>query len=158
MEEKNSRFSIIKEYLGIGLLLLSLITGVFGIYEYREQGKVQRVQYFLEMRHRFKDNQEFQMISDAILNDKNVLTSFTHRQRANYAGFFSEVALLVEAGYVSPEVAYYMFGFYAIECSDREDFWGDLTPKSKNWVPFFDFADKMRKMELTISYSEDFEI
>lgn len=158
MEEENSRSSAIKDYLSIGLILLSLITGVFGIYEYTEQGKEQRVQYFLEMRHRFKDNEEFQIISDAILDETSTLTDIPHHSRADYAGFFNVIALMVESGYVSPEVAYYMFGFYAIKCSQREDFWDGLDPKSKPWAPFYDFVKKMKKLELTINYPRDFEV
>jgi hypothetical protein len=131
--------------------LLTLIKGVF---EYAKQGAQKRAAQFVEMRRRFKENDSFKEIASFIeLNDPK-LSSMPFKDKRDYLGFFEEVALMVNSGLIKPEVAHYMFGYYAIRCWENDAFWGDVNRESLYWSLFKEFVAKMKAIENSFVYNE----
>src|ERR1043166_6047674 len=99
--------------VGAAIALATLIKGVI---EYTEQGAQKRVDRFLEMRRRFKENQTFTSICALLEHDDEALRDVAFHAKRDFLGFFEEVALLVNSGLIRPQVAHYMFGYYALKC------------------------------------------
>jgi hypothetical protein len=61
-----TRFSVAKDLAAVAAVAIALGTLVQALVEYQQQGAHERAKYFFEMRHCFKDSEEFKRIaSDA---------------------------------------------------------------------------------------------
>lgn len=61
---------------------------------------------------------------------------------------FEQIALLVKAKYMHPNLAHYMFGYHAIRCWERPEFWSDLPDKTSGyWKVLQEFVERMRQVE-----------
>ena len=63
--------------------------------------------------------------------------------------FYEEIAISVNSKVMSDEVAHYIFGLYAIKCSDSLHFWEGvrICKDSPYWSLFREFVEKMRLMQ-----------
>ena len=64
---------------------------------------------------------------------------------------FEDVAILVNSKLLTPALAHYMFGYYAIAAASSEAFWTELKPELPYWSMFFAFAEAMRQQEAIFS-------
>ncbi len=72
------------------------------------------------------------------------------RDKFVFLGLFEELALLMRSRLVKPEVAHYMYGYYAIQCLRSKGFWrGALPPDEQSvyWLLFKEFAEEMLEIE-----------
>lgn len=139
----------------IGTLLAAAValgTAIFGVYEYRRQGKQKRAEHFLHLRERFKKDVRFKEIILLLEKDDPKIREIPKEHKRDYLGFFEEIALMVNSRLIQPTVAQYMFGFYAIICRDSEHFWLDFEAKHEYWRVFHSFCDKMKAQEEAFSY------
>ena len=74
---------------------------------------------------------------------------FEHKR--SLLGVFEEVALMMNSGLIKKEVAYYMFGYYAIRCWQSDNFWGNVNRHSIYWRLFRNFAEEMLQIEKAIA-------
>jgi hypothetical protein len=137
--------------VGIALLTLGVATGTFikAIIEYKRQNAVKRFEIFQAMNERF-DGEKFVKIRELLDDDSLDLESADYTEKHNFLGFFEELAISVNSRVMSEEVAFYLFGYYAIRCWRSENFWvGDMMidKESIYWLLFRDFAKRMEKME-----------
>jgi len=152
-------FSIAKSIASIVAVTIALITLGKGLAEYSKQGTQQRAEQFLEMRHRFKDTDKFTRICALLwVNDDELLT-LTIQEKADFVGFFEEIALLTNSRLVRSEVAHYMFGYYAIHCWENEKFWAGLRRDNPYWSLFRDFVERMKDISKDFEYDRrDFRL
>ena len=134
--------------------LVALLTLIKGVYEYAKQGAQKRAAQFVEMRRRFKENDTFKEIASFIEDNDPKLSSMPFKDKREYLGFFEEVALMVNSGLIKPEVAHYMFGYYAIRCWENDAFCGDVNRDSLYWSLFKEFVAKMKSIENSFVYNE----
>ena len=155
IEEKARRphwISAGKDLATIVTVIIALVTLAEGLSEYSKQGTQQRAEHFLEMRHRFKDNEKFRRISALLEQNDDALTGLSLAEKTDYVGFFEEIALLTNSGLVRPEVAHYMFGYYAIQCWENEKFWRGANRDTKYWSLFRDFVLQMMAIQQQFEY------
>lgn len=75
------------------------------------------------MRERFKNNKIFQKICNLLDTNDEGLLEIKFEEKRDFLGFFEEVAIAMNSGLIKPQVAHYMFGFYAIKCWESGKFW-----------------------------------
>ena len=144
---------------------VGLLTAWKAVDEYRRQGTIRRIEFFLEARVRLTDNATFQEIINLLESDSPALTAIPVRSKISFVGFSEEIALLVNSRVIRDEVAHYMFGYYALRCWESTNFWilDDRPEKPLDkehepyWAVFRDFVQRMqpiRQQLLTGKYQK----
>lgn len=133
--------------------IIALFTFVQAVLEYSRQGAGKRVEHFLEMRRRLKENATFKTIADLTERDSEELAGIPFKDKRDYLGLFEEIAISMNSGLIRKEVAHYMFGYYAITCWNSEYFWQDVNRNSIYWIVFKDFVEQMTEVENKFKYS-----
>ena len=131
---------------------LALVTLVMGLAEYRRQGAQGRVERFIEIRKRLKEDEVFKKIADLVERDSPELKVVSFRDKRDYLGLLEEVALHLNSGLIRKEVAYYMFGYYAIRCWKSRYFWSGVNRDSPYWALFKDFVSEMENVERSFTF------
>ncbi|HZQ75075.1 MAG TPA: hypothetical protein VFB08_19335 [Burkholderiales bacterium] len=117
------------------------------VLEYVAQGAQKRAELFFGLEKRFWESPQFREICELLEDDAPQLSTLTFKDKLQFLGFHEEVALAMNSGLIRPEVAHYMFGYYAIRCLESKEFWKDLEPNTPYWSLFRDFASRMKKIE-----------
>lgn len=143
------------ERFDLGLTAIAVLVGLLTLWkavsEYRRQGTIKRIEFFLEARNRLKTNAQFQEISRLLELDDPKLVEIPMQHKIEFVGFFEEIALLVTSRVIRPEVAHYMFGYYALKTWESQNFWllaerpGRPLDKEKEpyWFLFRTFVHSM---------------
>jgi len=64
----------------------------------------------------------------------------------------------MNSGLIKPQVAHYMFGYYALLCWESEEFWTGVNRLSDYWSLFADFCEQMKLQHEEFNYRrEDFQ-
>lgn len=132
--------------------LLALFTFFNGMLEYKRQGAQKRVEHFVMLRRRLKENPVFKELSAMLLTDDPALAQYNAQDKRDYLGLLEEVALLSNSDLIRPEVAHYMFGYYAVHCYDSKYFWSNVARSEIYWSLFKDFAEEMKRKEKDFHY------
>jgi hypothetical protein len=118
-----------------------------GIYEYTRQLAQKRSEQYAEMRKRFRESKViFKLIGMLETNDSN-LAEVSWSEKVELLGFYEDIALMVNSGLIKHNVAFYMFGYYAIRCWESEYFWNDVNRDSPYWSLFRNFVNEMTAIE-----------
>ncbi|MCD9186637.1 MAG: hypothetical protein LUM44_09395 [Pyrinomonadaceae bacterium] len=134
--------------------VVALFALIKGVYEYIKQGAQKRAEQFFEMRNRFKDKDSFKEIADLTELDDPKLKEIPFKEKRDYLGFMEEIAISVNSKLIKPEIAHYMFGYYAIKCWKSRNFWSDINRDSLYWIVFKTFVEKMQEIEKNFEYDE----
>lgn len=132
--------------------LVALLTFINGILEYTRQGAQKRVEQFMTLRRRLKENPAFYRISAFLADDHPDLRDVEPQDKRDYLGLLEEVALLMNSHLIRPDVAHYMFGYYAVRCLESTNFWVNVERESIYWSLFHDFAKRMKDEEHRFRY------
>jgi hypothetical protein len=137
---------------------IALVTLIRALLEYGQQGRQKRADQFFALRRRLKEAPEFRRIAGLIdrgapAADELANTSF--EEKRDYLGLFEEVALVLNSRLITPEVAHYMFGYYALRCWESDGFWTGVNRESHYWSLFADFVGRMRNVEDSFVYRRD---
>jgi hypothetical protein len=136
-------------------IILAISTAFVGLAQYRLQGKQKRAEFFIELRLKLKKNSIFKNICALIETDSPELEDVAFAEKRDFLGFFEEVALMMNSGLIKKEVAHYMFGYYAINCWDSKNFWGDVNRDSPYWSVFRNFVKQMKEIESSANFLTD---
>ena len=137
----------LKDSATIAGVVVAVVTFIKVVIEYRAQGTQKRVERFLEMRKRFKENAQFKEILSLIEHDDPKLADVPFKEKRDLLGFFEEVAIMLNSGLIRKEIVHYMFGYYAILCWQSDLFWKDVNRDSPYWALFKSFVLNMEKVE-----------
>jgi hypothetical protein len=99
------------------------------------------------MRRKLTEKATFKNLCDLLAENDPKLKDIPIGERHDFLGFFEEVALIVNSGFMRKEVAFYMFGYYVIQCSKSNYFWDKINRDSIYWSLFNDFAEQMQNEE-----------
>ena len=136
--------------------VVALVTLVMTYVEFSRQNASKRAEFFLSMRRRLKENAILKDLSDQVERKLPGLAQVPLKDKFEYVGFFEEVALMVNSGIMHPEVAHYMFAYYAISCWENNEFWsGGMDRQSAFWTLFRDFVDRMKEQTAHFKYSRE---
>lgn len=146
--------SSIATVVGVLGALVALATLIKALMEYIQQGRQKRAEHFFELRRKLKENAEFSrvagLLDEASLHDEEAarareeLKRLSFQIKRDYLGLFEEVAIAMNSGLIKPQVAHYMFGYYALLCWKSDDFWANVNRLSDYWSLFNDFCEQMK--------------
>lgn len=139
--------------------IFTIIVGIFGLYKiYQEikrladqraneleskltSAKLKRIEFFLAQHRRLFDNNELYSILCLIDDDNQKLAEpgMADKKR-KFLTFLEEIALLVRSEQVEPDVAYYMFGYYATCALTGTNFADGIDTSRKYWGLLYEFA------------------
>lgn len=103
-------------------VVVGLTTLIAGLISYRRQCAQHRGELLIRMRERFEGNESFKRICVLLETDHADLAQVPYKDKRELLGFFEEIALMLNSGFVRPEVARYMFGYYAMKCYESKNF------------------------------------
>jgi hypothetical protein len=130
---------------------VGLATLLKGTMEYLKQGTQKRADLFLQMRERFHSFRDICVLLDHKNEERpsDELRQLPFERKRAFIGFFEEIALMTKSGLIKPDVAHYMFGYYAIRCWESDSFWNPGGPnrQASYWRVFFAFVTKMKQEE-----------
>ena len=140
-------------FAGLGTAI-ALATAVKAYMEFLQQGVQRRAQMFFDLRHRLQERELAELselIDEALCADQEIaekaqkrLSRLGLRTKRDYLGLFEEVALAMKWGLITPSVAHYMFGYYALNCRRCPAFWFNVNQGSIYWSDFYAFCDQMQ--------------
>lgn len=108
------------------------------------QGKQKRAEIFLKKQGEYFGNKSFSEIRGLLEKDDPQLQDIGFEEKRAYLTFFEEIAVLKNSQLVNGDLAYYMFGYYAIKCLESENFWPNINKQDIFWNVFFHFATEMQ--------------
>ncbi|HSS42222.1 MAG TPA: MoaD/ThiS family protein [Solirubrobacterales bacterium] len=137
--------------VGAVIALGSLVQASF---EYVKRGRMERMQVFFDLRRRLKEpelGRIAELIDEARTSSdeeksrtaERRLADISLRKKRDYLGLFEEVGLAMEKGLIEPEIAHYMFGYYALHCVGCDAFWIDVGRWNPYWDRFYEFCERM---------------
>ncbi len=113
---------------------------------------LKRIDFTLNQHRRlFDDPTLFAVLSLIDSDDEKLFNYDMWDPKRKLLTFFEEIALLVNSKQIDSEVAYYMFGYYAIRARDGQNFKEGIDLDEKYWGLFYEFS---RKAELYIDSSK----
>ena len=151
-----SEWAVVWQACGV---LTTIVLGAFGLWKIYEELRrmneqrekdasdsrrailLSRTQFFLDQHRRLFDNPELFEILSLIDSDDDRLSDVAlHDKKRKYLTYFEEIALLVNVNQISADVAYYMFGYYAIQARNGKNFAIGIDMSPVHWKMFFEFA------------------
>jgi|SRR5215203_4565382 len=146
----------LKDALTLAIAAIGTMVAAFAalkaLAEYRWQGITKRSEIFLNMRTRLREDASFKNICELLEKDDPHLRDIPLIEKDRFLGFFEELALLRNSGFVNDRVVFYMFGYYAVRCVESKYFWRGLYARQDVWVVFRDFAKQMQETERAFEY------
>ena len=124
----------------IGLAVL-----IKAILEYKRSTGTKRLELFLTMRTRLREDEEFKKICQLLETDDKKLREIPLIQKDRFTGFFEELAIMRNSGLMNDDVTLYMFGYFAIRCNHSDNYWHGLNRNQELWSLFFSFAEDMER-------------
>lgn len=131
-------------------VVISLSALVKGVFEYSRQGTLKRAEYFLKMRDRIFSDDDFNEVQYALdYGSKEKVSELSLVQKETFLGFIEEVAVLENSKIINVDIAYYMFGHFAISCWESDQFWSDIDRNDEYWAVFKNFVERMLEYKHT---------
>jgi len=143
-----------------GTAIVAIFTLIKGYKEYVKSNKQKRVELFKDYRNKLKENEIIKNILDLLETKNPEIRDLPKFDRYLFIGFYEEIALLVNSNLLKPEIAHYMFAYYAKLCWNNKDFWHDINRESMYWRVFKEFVEKMENLEkkkLTIPQNKEID-
>ena len=110
---------------------------------YRLKFRLEKFEKFIDMRNKLKSNDNHMKIIQLLEENNEDLKNIPLINKYNFLGFYEEIAILVNNRLMNEEIAFYMFGYYAIKCMNASHFWSGINQNSFYWILFNNFASKM---------------
>ena len=123
--------------------IIGLATLIKAVIEYKRNITTKRLELFLSMRTRLREDEEFKTICQLLESDDAKLRDIPLIQKDRFTGFFEELAIMRNSGLMNDDVTLYMFGYFAIRCNQSKNFWYGLNRNQPLWSLFFSFAEDM---------------
>lgn len=118
------------------------------VWEYREQGRQRRAEYFLKMIERFFSDKRFTKLCKLLdEQDEAAISRVPWEDRREFIGFIEEVALLMYSNLLPRKIVYYMFSYYPLRAWESSGFMRDVNKSSTYWIVFVDFVKQMQEFE-----------
>ena len=156
----------VKSLTEIATLVLGVVVFFRAIYVYQREkrrdlklaennDRLKRFEKYQEMQKRYREDQSINAVLQAMYPDqyphhKVRLTEVPTGQKYVFMSFYEEVAVMVNSGLMSSDMAYWTLGLDASNFYNMEETWhGDRT-----WALFNSFAQKVAARYPKISEAE----
>jgi hypothetical protein len=136
-------FTITGVIVSFTLLLLALV-------QYRKAEKQKSAEHFFKLRDKYNTDATFVKIREIIDSPDN--RDISSREiniddKRKFLGFYEEIAIMVKSGLIKEELAFYMFGYYAVRCNKMDAFTSYINEDKEYWEIFSEFAAKMKNYD-----------
>lgn len=141
--------------VGAAIALMTLIVGVVtaikGVAEFRRDNSLKRIEKFEAMRKRYDTEEKIQRVNLALnlkqrpgKDSASAVKNLEFGDKIAFMVFFEDIALLNNAGVLSDEVTFYVFGWDALLAYETIEFWDEgLSKDDPYWALFKAFCEKM---------------
>jgi len=127
--------------------LTALGTFIKVICEYRLQGRQKRAQLFNKFKEVLLTDYRMVSITDLLEDNHPNLEIIPLMNKYYFLGFYEQIAISVNSKLLNKNIAYYMFGYFALRCWESNNFWAEINRDSYYWSLFKRFVDTMQKIE-----------
>jgi hypothetical protein len=138
-----------KTVIDVSGVAIALFGGARALVAYRKKVTQERFQMLMKMQESFQSSKRFQQIREKLAGQGG-FDGISIAERADYATFFENIALLCRGKLLRPEMAFYMFGFEALRCWNNETFWEGMQRLDKWWGVFREFAAELELLRETV--------
>jgi hypothetical protein len=128
------------KYIAAAVALGTLLKGVI---EFSTQNKIKKYEKYRELRVEFRTSAEFLEMRTLLEREDAQIGSVTYEKKVRFLGFYEDISILIKNDILSEDLAYYMFGYYAIRCYRSTVFWEEIDKSSIYWKEFVQFAERM---------------
>jgi len=142
------QLEIIKTIAISGTALVAIVTMIKGYYDYRLSIKQKRIELFEKLGTKLETDKTLKKIIDYLETENPELRNMSRFDRYKFLRFYEDINLIMNSGLMKPEIAHYMFSYYAIKCYNSEVFWHDINRNAIYWQAFNDFVSKMKEIEM----------
>ena len=107
-----------------------------------EEAALRRTEFFLAQHRRLFDDKDLSEVigyldgDDVELKEKNMW-----EKNRKFMAFIEEIALLIRSNKIDKNVAYYMFGYYALQARNGDNFNTGISTAPEYWWWFNKFCD-----------------
>ena len=110
-------------------------------------------EHFFKLRDKYNNDPTFIKIREIIDNpdNKDISRGVNPDEKRKFLGFYEEIAIMVNSKLIKEELAFYMFGYYAIRCCELDVFKTYINDEKEYWSVFSEFATKMKKYQDNIN-------
>ncbi|GAB3639168.1 hypothetical protein GCM10027422_47590 [Hymenobacter arcticus] len=129
-------------------LLVTAITLIKWLREYTQQVTEKRSQLFLSLRKAYNENESFQNILEHLHGD-GIFPNVKIVEIGEFMGFFEELAVLVNSGLISEDLAGYFFGLDVVKAWNNDSFWSQSSRDDRDWSLLKDFVEQMSNFNKT---------
>jgi hypothetical protein len=143
----STALDLIRTIATVGTAIVAIVTIIKGYSEYKLSSIQKRVELFEKYHQKLKENEPFKNILGLLETKNNAIKTVPLTDRYMFLGFYEEIALLVNSKVLKPEIAHYMFAYYANICWRSNDFWHDINRESMYWRIFREFVEQMNMLE-----------
>lgn len=144
---ESQTLELIRTITFIVTAIVAIMTLIKSNYQYRLSVKQKRIELYETYRIKLNENEAINSIVDALVNDNENIRNIRKIDKFLFLGFYEDIALLMNTGLIKPEIAHYMFGYYAIICWENNLFWKDINRESHYWRVFKEFVQQMKDLE-----------
>ncbi|MES2389087.1 MAG: hypothetical protein V4543_13885 [Bacteroidota bacterium] len=130
---------------------VTIFSFIRALNEYRVQGQLKRAELVRLWFNLFLTDQRLQVVKELLEEETEgggaALARHKFIDRYYFLGRCEEVAIAVNSGLIKKNVAYYLFGYFAIICWDSKYFWEGLPGGRdvKLWSVFGNFVTQMKE-------------
>ena len=133
--------TVITTFVG---LLIALITIYIGLKQYKNENRFKKAAQFFELRRRFKENNDFTMIREKVMNESRI-DDITVIKVYDYVGFFEELQIAINSNFIDEEMVYYLFGHYIIDFGESE--FSKFIEDVNLWTLYNKLLERMKEID-----------
>jgi hypothetical protein len=138
---------IIKTIAISGTAIVAIVTMIKGYYEYKLSTKQKRIELYEKLGTKLETDKTLKKIIDYLETENPDLKNMSRFDRYKFLRYYEDITLIMNSGLMKPEIAHYMFSYYAIKCDSSSVFWHDINRKAIYWKAFNDFVSQMKEIE-----------
>lgn len=152
--------NIIKTIAIAGTAIVAIITLIKGYLEYKLTSTQKRSDLYERLGTKLETDETLKLIIHYLEIEDPEIKNLSRFDRYKFLRFYEDIALIMNSGLIKPEIAHYMFSYYAIQCYHSDNFWYEIERNSIYWRVFNEFVEKMENLEqenLTIPQNKKIE-
>ena len=127
--------------------LVAILPVFIGLKQYKNENRFKKATYFFELRKRFKENQVFNRIREKLENNEN-LDDIVQTELYDYAGFFEELQISINSGFIDNEMVYYLFGHYILKFEEFTKESSRISTDLPLWTALNILTKKMNELSI----------
>jgi hypothetical protein len=137
-------------------VLVAIISFWVALKQYSKINRFRKAEYFFNLKNTFRTNSEFIMIRQKIELNENMPEDFNSKLYS-YLGFFEELQIAINSGFIDKKMVFYLFGYYVINCDEyiRKNGEINIDLDKPLWAVFKELSISMRLMGEGFVYRRD---